>query len=117
MELQIRPDVFTAPSGQGIHFDQVEFLVPLDQPGVCPCGRLVSPDPGDPGRVLAENTSERFDFSELTALIRLAGPQHGAVLGGLLFLSGMVIMAYNMFLTMAGGKAVDAPVLAPAAAH
>jgi cytochrome c oxidase cbb3-type subunit 1 len=39
------------------------------------------------------------------------------LLGGLLFLSGMVIMAYNMFLTMAGGKAVNAPVLAPAAAH
>jgi len=40
------------------------------------------------------------------------------LLGGLLFLSGMLIMAYNMFLTMAGGKAVDnAPVLAPAAAH
>ncbi|TRZ98165.1 MAG: cytochrome-c oxidase, cbb3-type subunit I [Rhodocyclaceae bacterium] len=39
------------------------------------------------------------------------------LLGGLLFLSGMFIMAYNMFLTMAGGKAVDAPVLAAAAAH
>ncbi|MDO8789559.1 MAG: cytochrome-c oxidase, cbb3-type subunit I [Sulfuritalea sp.] len=40
------------------------------------------------------------------------------LLGGLLFLSGMLIMAYNMFLTIAGGKAVnDAPVLAPAAAH
>jgi cytochrome c oxidase cbb3-type subunit 1 len=40
------------------------------------------------------------------------------LLGGLMFLSGMLIMAYNMFLTMAGGKAVnDAPVLAPAAAH
>jgi cytochrome c oxidase cbb3-type subunit 1 len=39
------------------------------------------------------------------------------LLGGLLFLSGMFIMAYNMFLTMAGGKAVNAPVLAPAAAH
>jgi len=40
------------------------------------------------------------------------------LLGGLLFLSGMLIMAYNMVLTIAGGKAVnDAPVLAPAAAH
>ncbi len=39
------------------------------------------------------------------------------LLGGLLFLSGMFIMAWNMFLTMAGGKAVNAPVLAPAAAH
>ncbi len=39
------------------------------------------------------------------------------LLGGLLFLSGMFIMAWNMFLTMAGGKAVNAPVLEPAAAH
>ncbi len=38
-------------------------------------------------------------------------------IGGLLFLSGMVIMAYNMFKTMAGGKAVDAPVLAAAGHH
>ncbi len=39
------------------------------------------------------------------------------LLGGLLFLSGMLIMAYNMFATIASGKAVNAPVLAPAAAH
>jgi cytochrome c oxidase cbb3-type subunit 1 len=41
------------------------------------------------------------------------------LLGGLLFLTGMLIMAYNMFLkTMAGGrKATDAPVLEPAGAH
>jgi cytochrome c oxidase cbb3-type subunit 1 len=39
------------------------------------------------------------------------------LLGGLLFLTGMIIMAYNMFATIAGGKAVNAPVLAPAAAH
>jgi cytochrome c oxidase cbb3-type subunit 1 len=35
--------------------------------------------------------------------------------GGVLFLSGMFIMAYNMFRTIAGGQAVDAPVLQPAA--
>jgi cytochrome c oxidase cbb3-type subunit 1 len=39
------------------------------------------------------------------------------VVGGLLFLVGMVIMAYNMFKTIAGGKAVDAPVIEPAHAH
>jgi cytochrome c oxidase cbb3-type subunit 1 len=39
------------------------------------------------------------------------------LLGGLLFLTGMLIMAYNMFLTMASGKATDAPVLEPAGAH
>jgi len=40
------------------------------------------------------------------------------LLGGLLFLTGMLVMAYNMFKTIAGGKAVDnVPVLQPAAAH
>jgi len=39
------------------------------------------------------------------------------LLGGVLFLSGMIIMAWNMFLTMAAGKATDAPVLEPAGAH
>ena len=39
------------------------------------------------------------------------------LLGGVLFLAGMLIMAYNMFKTMAGGKAEDAPVLIPAGHH
>ena len=38
-------------------------------------------------------------------------------LGGVLFLVGMLLMAYNMFKTMAGGKTQDAPVLAPAGHH
>ena len=39
------------------------------------------------------------------------------LLGGLLFLSGMLIMAWNTWKTVAGQKAYDAPVLAPAAQH
>ncbi len=40
------------------------------------------------------------------------------VLGGVLFLGGMLIMFYNMVKTIAGQKAYDdAPVLAPSAAH
>ncbi|PKO84926.1 MAG: cytochrome-c oxidase, cbb3-type subunit I [Betaproteobacteria bacterium HGW-Betaproteobacteria-11] len=39
------------------------------------------------------------------------------LLGGVLFLAGMLIMAWNMFKTIAGGQAVNAPVLQPAAAH
>jgi cytochrome c oxidase cbb3-type subunit 1 len=39
------------------------------------------------------------------------------LLGGVMFLSGMLLMAYNMFKTMAGNKAYDAPVLAPSAQH
>ncbi len=40
------------------------------------------------------------------------------VIGGLLYLSGMVLMAWNMFKTIAAGRAVDdAKVLEPAHAH
>ena len=38
-------------------------------------------------------------------------------LGGVLFLSGMLIMAYNMFKTIAGGKTQDVPVPVPAGHH
>jgi cytochrome c oxidase cbb3-type subunit I len=38
-------------------------------------------------------------------------------MGGVLFFSGMLIMAYNMVKTMAGGKTEDAPVLLPAGHH
>ena len=38
-------------------------------------------------------------------------------MGGVLFLSGMLIMAYNMFKTMAGGKTEDAPVLLVSGQH
>jgi len=39
------------------------------------------------------------------------------LLGGVLFLSGMLIMAFNMFKTMAGGNTKDAPVITPVAHH
>jgi len=39
------------------------------------------------------------------------------LLGGLLYLSGMLIMFYNMVKTIAGSKAVDAAIPAPVAAH
>ena len=36
------------------------------------------------------------------------------LVGGVLFLTGMLLMAFNMFKTIASGKAVNAPVLEPA---
>jgi cytochrome c oxidase cbb3-type subunit 1 len=39
------------------------------------------------------------------------------LVGGLMFLVGMLIMFYNMVKTIAGKEAYDAPVLAPAAQH
>ena len=38
-------------------------------------------------------------------------------LGGLMFLTGMLLMAWNVWKTVAGAKAYDAPVLAPAGHH
>ncbi len=38
-------------------------------------------------------------------------------LGGVLFLSGMLIMAYNMFKTIAAGNTKDVPVVAAAGHH
>jgi len=38
-------------------------------------------------------------------------------IGGSLFLTGMLLMFYNMVKTIAGQKAYDAPVLAPTVAH
>ena len=38
-------------------------------------------------------------------------------LGGVMFLSGMLIMAYNIFKTIATGKPIEAAIPAPAAAH
>ncbi len=39
------------------------------------------------------------------------------VLGGVLFLTGMLLMAYNMFKTIAGGNTKPVPVVAPAGHH
>jgi len=39
------------------------------------------------------------------------------LLGGLLYLGGMLIMAYNVARTIAGSRAVEAPIPAPVAAH
>jgi cytochrome c oxidase cbb3-type subunit 1 len=39
------------------------------------------------------------------------------LLGGLLYLSGMLLMFYNMVKTISGSRAVEAPIPAPAAAH
>ncbi|MEO8037335.1 MAG: cytochrome-c oxidase, cbb3-type subunit I [Betaproteobacteria bacterium] len=39
------------------------------------------------------------------------------LLGGLMFLGGMLLMAWNTWKTVVGAKAYDAPILRPAAAH
>jgi cytochrome c oxidase cbb3-type subunit 1 len=38
-------------------------------------------------------------------------------MGGAVFLLGMLIMAYNVYKTVSSGKAIQAPIPEPAAAH
>ncbi len=66
--------------------------------------RATNPD-GTLTYAFAEVVKDTYPFY----MIRLAG--------GLCFLSGMVLMAYNMFMTIAAGKPTDAPVVAPIAGH
>ena len=66
--------------------------------------RATNPD-GTLTYAFAEVVKDTYPFY----MIRLAG--------GLCFLSGMVLMAYNMFMTIAAGKATDAPVVAPVVGH
>ena len=66
--------------------------------------RATNPD-GTLTYAFAEVVKDTYPFY----MIRLAG--------GLCFLSGMVLMAYNMFMTIAAGKSTDAPVVAPVVGH
>ena len=66
--------------------------------------RAVNPD-GTLTYTFVESVKATFPFY----LIRLVG--------GLLFLSGMLVMAYNVWKTIAGAKPFDAPVVAPVAGH
>jgi cytochrome c oxidase cbb3-type subunit 1 len=50
--------------------------------------------------------------------VKAAYPFYGIrLLGGLFYLSGMLVMVYNVAKTIGGAKAVDAPIPAPAVAH
>jgi cytochrome c oxidase cbb3-type subunit 1 len=63
--------------------------------------RATNPD-GTLTYAFVESVKETYPFWKIRAL------------GGLLFLSGMLVMTYNMFMTIANGKAYNAPVLEPA---
>ncbi len=66
--------------------------------------RATNPD-GTLTYAFAEVVKDTYPFY----MIRLAG--------GICFLTGMLIMTYNMFMTMSAGKATDAPVINPGVAH
>jgi cytochrome c oxidase cbb3-type subunit 1 len=66
--------------------------------------RAVNPD-GTLTYTFVESVKATFPFY----FIRL--------MGGILFLSGMLVMAYNVWKTIVGAKPFDAPIVVPAASH
>jgi len=65
----------------------------------------------------ATNPDGTLTYTFIETVKAVKGLYEIRLLGGLLFLSGMLLMAYNMARTIAGGKAYDAPVLEPAGQH
>jgi len=65
----------------------------------------------------ATNPDGTLTYSFIESVKAVKGLYEIRLLGGLLFLSGMLLMAYNMARTIAGGQAVNAPVLEPAGQH
>ncbi len=66
-------------------------------------------------RAVGEDGSLTYTFVES---VKATYPYYTVrLLGGVLYLSGMLIMAYNVARTIAGSKAFDAPIPAPVLAH
>ena len=62
----------------------------------------------------ATNPDGTLTYSFIESVKAVTGLYEIRLLGGLLFLGGMLLMAYNVARTIAGGQAYDAPVLEPA---
>jgi len=66
----------------------------------------------------AEHMSEFQLAQSFAEAVKATYPYYGIrLLGGVLYLTGMLIMAYNTWKTVAGQNAVDAPIPTVAAAH
>ncbi len=65
----------------------------------------------------ATNPDGTLTYSFIETVKSIKGLYEIRLAGGLMFLSGMLLMAYNVARTIAGGEAVNAPVLEPAGQH
>ncbi len=65
----------------------------------------------------ATNPDGTLTYSFIETVKSIKGLYEIRLAGGVMFLSGMLLMAYNVARTIAGGEAVNAPVLEPAGQH
>ena len=74
VNMDIGPDVAPRPFGKRIDLHQLKFGVPLDQFRMGSGRRLIPPDSRNPGVEPFEDAGKRFDFPQLAAAVRIAGP-------------------------------------------
>ena len=65
------PNLFFAPVGERIDFNQVEFLIGADNRGGGALGRLVAANRRNPGVETGDGLLQRHDFAPVAALIRI----------------------------------------------
>jgi hypothetical protein len=86
--LEVGPDLVAAPVDQRVELPDVGVVGPggeAEQRGRGAFAGLVAAHAGDPEVEFEQFLAERVDLAELAALLRIAHPEFGAVLGGLLF--------------------------------
>ena len=86
--LEVGPDLVAAPVDERVELPDVGVVGTggeREQRGHGTLGALVAAHAGDPEIEVEEFLAERVDLAEFAALLRIALPEFGAVLGGLLF--------------------------------
>src|SRR6185295_19964807 len=77
--MHVVPHHLRAPIGDGIDLVETEFIVPFHLAGASPVRRLIATDRCDPSSQAGKSSTQRFNFSESAALVRIAIPQCGPV--------------------------------------
>src|SRR5712692_5736610 len=75
MFADVRPDAVLCPGGKWIELHEVEGLVPLHDWHVFTRGRLIAPDPADPGLLARQRPFIRLDLAQVAAPVRIARPE------------------------------------------
>ena len=86
--LEVGPDLVAAPVDERVKLPDVGVVGASgerEQRRHGTLGALVAAHAGDPEVEVEEFLAERVDLAEFAALLRIALPQFGSVLGGLLF--------------------------------
>ena len=85
VQADVSPDIGPRPPDERIHLDELKDVIPLDWLGMGPGRRLFPSNTGNPRIESTQHTRQRFDFSQLAALVWVARPQGRPMLFSLPF--------------------------------